>query len=311
MTWGAVVSPLTSILKIIASVLGRKSPSPSKRLEAHLIMRGIVAELPDYLPFHISDEQGNRHKGVYVIGMVLWNKGTEAITHTDFLPKSPLQIKLGNEAKLVGVRVISVEDDTLCETRSIGTNKLAVDFDCLNPGEYLLVSLFVTGNAHADIQVTGRIIGQSGPIDHTAAEVRASLGERLTAFLLLLLLINALPGFLIGGGVILQRYGWRTLIFHSESLPSYLATPFFLGATIVVMYIFSRLMYWNERRNYPEGYPLRADLEPPLLENVKGMIKTVFQAKKQRLSVSIFEWGKPVLMPAKRVPRHTIDDWIK
>lgn len=311
MTWVAFLSPLTSTFRTIASVVGRRSPPQHKCLEAHLIMRGIVAEIPDFLPFHISDSEGSRHKGIYAIGMHLWNKGLQAVTRSDFIPEAPLQIKLDQGIDIVGVQVISVEDDTLHAAEHTSDNSVRVDFDCLNPGEYLLVTLFVTNNPNADVRVTGRIVGQSGPVDHTAAEVRASVAERLSNLVMLLFVVNALPGFLVGGGLILKWYGWRALLNHTETIPRYLFAPFCAGTMIVFMYVFSRVMYWNERRQYPEGYPLYADLEPPLLENLQGMIRTIFQAKKQRVSVSLFDWGKPVLMPAKGVRRRTINDWIE
>jgi len=46
-------------------------------------MRGIVSELPNDIPFHICDENGTRHKGIYAIGLLIWNKGNQPVTHSD------------------------------------------------------------------------------------------------------------------------------------------------------------------------------------------------------------------------------------
>jgi hypothetical protein len=311
MTLGEIFSPLTALFKVAHSIFGRGSNHPYKRLEAHLVMRGIVSELPDDIPFHICDESGARHKGVYVIGLLIWNRGSQPITHADLIPSARLEVKVGADASLVGARTIPVEDQTVCSAAIVNQNTLSVTFDCLNPKEYLVVPLFVTGNPMTEVQVTGRIVGQESPIDHTAEEVKASIGERFSAFFVLALIVNMLPGFLIGGWLILKRYGLSTLQNNPEIIPTYLMLPFGMGVMLLFIFLFSRVMYWNERRKNPEGYPIYADLEPPLLENIRGMIRTVFQGKKQRISVSIFDWGKPILMPSKKVKRHTVDDWIR
>jgi hypothetical protein len=311
MTLGEIISPLTAVFKLVLSLFGRSSNHPCKRLEAHLVMRGIVAELPDDIPLHICDENGIHYRGVYVIGLLIWNKGNQPVIHSDFIASAPLQVKVGQDANLVGVRTLAVEDQTVCSATISNQNTLTLNFDCVNPGEYLVVPIFLTGNPSADVQVTGRIIGQESPIDHTAEEVRASFGERLSALIILVVILNTLPGFFVSGGFIIKDYGISTLMHNPDSIPTYLMLPFGMGAMILFMFAYSRVMYWNERRKYPDGYPLHADLEPPLFENIRGMIQTVFKAKKQRVSVSLFDWGKPILMPSKKVKRRTVDDWIK
>ncbi|HKT96491.1 MAG TPA: hypothetical protein VJS30_08155 [Paraburkholderia sp.] len=112
------------------------------------------------------------------------------------------------------------------------------------------------------------------------------------------------------GGYILKTYGLHALIHQSDAIPQYLMASFILGSMIIFLFIFSRAMNWIERRKYPDGYPLHADLEPPLIENVRGMCKTLFKGEKIRISTSLFDWGKPILMPAKKVRRRTVNDWI-
>ncbi len=83
------------------------------------------------------------------------------------------------------------------------------------------------------------------------------------------------------------------------------------GAMIIIMFLISRFFYWVERRKYPESYPMMADLEPPLLENMRGLVKTVFLGEKQRLSTSLFNWGEPVIVTSKKLRRFTTDDWFE
>ena len=48
----------------------------------------------------------------------------------------------------------------------------------------------------------------------------------------------------------------------------------------------------------------------PFFENIKGMTMTVFAAKKQRLSTSMFDWAKPVILTRKKSKRLGVEDWI-
>ncbi|MBX9900541.1 MAG: hypothetical protein K2Y28_07110 [Burkholderiaceae bacterium] len=311
MTFGEIFSPLTALFRVVLSIFWRGSNHFNRRLEARLLMRGIVSEMPKDFPFYICDESGTHHNGVYVIGLLIWNRGNQPITKADLIASSPLEVKIGVDANIVKACAIPVEDLIVFDTTVNNKNTLSITFDCLNPNEYLVVSIFVTGNPMTEVQVTGRIVGQENPIDHTALEVRAPIGERFSTLFILGLIVNAIPGFLIGGSLILKGYGLSTLWNNPDAIPKYLMLPFGMGTMVLFMFLFSRLINWNERRQFPEGYPLYADLEPPLLENVRGMIRTVFQGKKQRVSVSLFNWGKPILMSSKKIRRRTVDDWIE
>lgn len=311
MTLGEFLSPVTALVRLIAALLGRKPNLPHKRLEARLLLRGIVAEIPEELPFRLCDEEGNRHRGVYIIGMLIWNKGNQPVVQSDLTPSAPLQIQVGDDCTLVSAKTVPYEDQTDCAAIITSPTTVRIDFDCINPNEYLIVPIFVTGNAMTEVKVIGRIIGQDSPIDHTAEEVRAPFLERLSMLICLLLVLNTLPGFFIAGAFLLRDYGLDVIWHTPEILPTYLTLPFTMGAMTLSMFTISRVMYWVERRNYPQGYPLRADLEPPLLDNIKAMLSTVFKGKKHRISTSLFDWGKPILLTGKKAKRRSVDDWIR
>jgi hypothetical protein len=55
-----------------------------------------------------------------------------------------------------------------------------------------------------------------------------------------------------------------------------LQVPFSLGLFMSILFISSRIIYWIEKMKFPGGYPLASDLEPPLLQNIYGMFRTVF-----------------------------------
>jgi hypothetical protein len=309
--FGQVFAPITAVVRLLSVIVSRHPSYPYKSLQARLITRGIVAELPPFVPFYISDEAGTRYKGVYAIGMLVWNRGNQPIIHSDFLEAAPLLVKVGEDATIVAGRAIAIEDQTFCSVELIDNHTLSITFDCLNPDDYLVVLIYVTRNPSTNVQITGRIIGQSSPIDHTAEEVRASWGERFSSFIILILILNTLPGPLVGVYLIYKYYGINTLLHDTQSIPIYLMLPIVLGLMTTFMSICAHIVNWFERRKYPKGYPLRSDLEPPLLENIKGLFLTIFKGKKQRVNVSLLNWGEPVIMPDKNIRRRTINDWIQ
>jgi hypothetical protein len=185
MALGEVFAPISAVLRLLSVLVGRRPSYPYKSLQGRLITRGIAAELPHYIPFYISDESGKRHKGVYVIGLLLWNRGNQPVVQADFLESAPLIVKIGDDATLVGAQALAAEDQTVCSAKIVDDHSLSITFDCINPGEYLVIPIFVTGKPNVDVQITGRIVGQNHSIDHTAEEVRASFGERFSAFIVL------------------------------------------------------------------------------------------------------------------------------
>ena len=310
MSLGEIVSPLSSFLRLILT-LGQKKKRPERQLEGRIIARGIVAELPKELPFYITAEDGTREKGIYVIGLLIWNRGTLPVVENDFLPTAPLIVKVSGKTKFVGSRILAVEEEVRCSCQQLTDQQLQIHFDCLNSEDYLVIPLFVTGNPHVNVELSGRIIGQSHPIDHTAAEMKANVPERLASLMMLIFILNMLPGFFIGGALIIKMYGLDVFVNNFESVSRWYSMPFTLGAIAISMFLVSRIVYWFERRTYPEGYPLESDLEPPLHKSIIGLCKCIFRGDKIRLSASLFSWGKPIIMANKRVRRRSINDWIR
>lgn len=305
---------LSTVLSTLKFILGlRKKPiaEPQKIIHAKIIDRCIIAELPHGLGIHITDDEGNKYDGIYVIGMMIWNKGTLPVLASDFSEKAPLQIRVGQDATIIDAKIIPTNEDFAYSYKKIDDRSVTIEFDFLNPNDYLVVPVFISGQPMTNVQVHGRFIGQKDAIDQTAAEATASWHERLASLWILLFLINAIPGFFIGGWFILQDYGIDLFIHNADRIPHYLTIPFIMGTAAISMYAISRISYYLERKKHPEGYPLMSDFEPPLLENIMGLIRTIFQAKKQRLSTSIFSWGKPVTLVNKKTNRRSVNDWIR
>ena len=248
-----------------------------------------------------------------MIGLMLRNVGDLPIVPGDFVPSAPLKISVDDTAEIVDVRALAPPNQGECTLTLVSKREVQLDIECMNRGDYWQVPLFIAGNPMATVSITGRIVGQVEPIDHTADEVKASVSERSIAGILFLLAVGAIPAASAATVVIQQKYGLAALIHHPEQLPFYLWMPVAMGfGWFVPLLIVSRIARHFERRKYPKGFPLYSDLEPPLLENLRGMLATAFLGKKQRVSASMFDWGKPVIFSSKgKARRRTVDDWIE
>ena len=307
---GDLFSPVFGAIKAVFSFFGGRAETPMKRLEAHLVDRGIIAELPYSIPLQIVDGNNVPHKAIYILAIVIWNRGKLAITPDDFVPSAPLQLKLGSDASLVHVKHLAADEQLKVKIEQIDSQRAQVSFDCLNPNHWMILPLIYTGNPRADVSLTGRIIGQDGPIDQTALEVRARPKERIAAALALLFLANAVIGTPISGWMIQDRVGLLAFVKDPYIVSRPLSAVFCLGITAFLIAGLQRAMNWHERRQFPEGYPFLSDVEPKFWASVKGLWATLYKAKKQRISTSLFDWGKPVLFTDKHIKRRSVDDWV-
>ena len=301
---------INGVFRIGAAILGRKPATAEKHLQARIVMRAIVSELPDDLPLKIVDHAGRTHQGIYALNVLIWNKGMKDISPSDFLDIAPLRLAVSKDSYIVMAEVMANDDQLSCTTSQVDEQSIDIYFDCINPGDYLNVIVFYGGESMAEVEVQGRIRGQATSLDHQAEEVKASLGERLVSMGILLFILNMFMGLPISAWIIYDQYGLDRLFQPRPDIPMPLLASVMMGLTFVYMFLHSRIGMWWERRKYPPGYPLHADFEPPLLENIKGIILTLFIGKKQRLSTSIFNWAKPVIIRGKKSQRRSVDDWI-
>jgi hypothetical protein len=310
MALGEALGPIGGgLLRVVAAIFG-KTKVEQKNLQARIGMRAIVSELPSNFLFKIVDQAGHTHSGVYALNVLIWNKGTQEVLPSDFLDSAPLRLSIDKNAYIISVDLLSNDDQLVCAASQLDTHSVDIQFDCINPGDYINVVLFYGGKSMADVEILGRIRGQATSIDHQAEEVKAGIGERLLNLSMLLFVVNMFVGLPISAWLIYRDHGFLPLFEPRPDIPSALAGSFGLGLTFVAMFVWSRIGRFLERRKYPPGYPLYSDFEPPFAENIKGMILTAFTAKKQRLSTSLFDWAQPVILRQKRSKRRSVDDWI-
>jgi hypothetical protein len=304
------LAPVSALLRVVAALLGRRRAVPAKNLTARIHMRGIVTELPTDFPLKIVDEFGHYHQGVYVVSLLIRNRGTEEILPSSFLESSPLRVALDEKTHVIVANCFANDDELICSADKLDEHTVNVNFNCINPSDFMKLVIFYSGEAMTSVRVTGRIVGQEESIDQTAEEIRADTSERVFAFGAWLAMLNTFTGCPLSFWLIHRNYGLNELFEVPTPIPIYLALPAFFGVFILSMFIWSRVGRWLERRKYPEGFPLSSDFEPPFWAGMKGLARTAFLGKKQRLSSSLFSWAEPVIFNPKKSRRRTVDDWL-
>lgn len=311
MAFGDILGPIGGgILRVVAAIFGKTPSVPEKYLQGRIMSRGIVAELPVDFLFKIVDPLGRTHRGVYLLNVLIWNKGSQGISPSDFLDNAPLRLAIDNDSYIIMADVLSNDDQLACSVSKSDEQNIDIYFDCINPGDYLNIILFYGGKPMAYVEILGRIRGQAASIDHHANEVKARISERFAYFFVLLFILNVPVGLPISSWLIYRDYGFEKFLHLQPDIPMTILMPFGMGINILIIFVLSRIGAWWERRKYPPGYPLSSDFEPPLIENIKGMILTVFTGRKQRLSTSMFDWAKPAFVRRKKSKRRSVDDWI-
>jgi hypothetical protein len=175
-------APMSALLRVVAAILGRRTVVPAKNLTARIHMRGIVAELPTDFPLKIVDEFGHHHHGVYILSLLIRNQGSEEILPSSFVERSPLRVVLDEGVHIITANCFANDDELICSADKMDERTVNVNFDCINPSDFIKLVIFHGGKPMTSVRVTGRIVGQEGSIDQTAEEARADVRERVVAF---------------------------------------------------------------------------------------------------------------------------------
>lgn len=297
--------------RLFSTVLRRKK-EPYKYLEVSVLGRGIVAEIPEYLPFKLVDLQGQPiTDGVYIAVIRLWNRGTLPILPSDIPASAPLLVTLGDEGYLLGANGFSTVDGLSIELQQNKNGTLEITIEGLNPGDDIHIPMYYTSkNPYLSITASGRILGQQLPIDLTGREGLASTTERLAAGTIILLTAGTFPAVILPSYLIWKEHGLNGFL-EIQEISHWLTTPLSLGLTMLSIFLVGWIATKLERRKHPESFPLRSDLEPTLRESLKGLWLMLITGRRYRISSSIFTLGEPVIMAGRKIKKRSISDWVQ
>jgi hypothetical protein len=164
------------------------------------------------------------------------------------------------------------------EIKETAPNRFKCTFDCLNPGEWVAINFFTTGEPVPAIFTSGRLHGQNAQFQSKTDDSILSWPERVGS--LLFGLYFALSPVALASALV-WAYGGHHLVqlfSGSEKLPSLLNGLFLWGVTVPILHAMYRGLNWLKRRRNPKGYPIAADFgvgNAPLrfffIEAIKGV----------------------------------------
>jgi hypothetical protein len=259
------LSPTPFFLLIINKIFLSKSKR-DKHLTIETIGRRIIVENLENLPLLMVDEMGNSIYNCYSIEFRIWNKGKEVIRAQDISQSEPFTLEISNEARVIASPVMSVDAGNMgLEISNLENGKFKIDFEFINPDEWLEICFLVTGNPNAKVSAGGRIAGQKSPgFDISIDDGRASVGERLISLFVILLTLS--PILLVIGFIwlcrVLQDYPLEILLLEPDHIPESLGSLLLFGSMVPTVYIFYSVNLWIKRKRHPENYPLIEDYEP-------------------------------------------------
>ncbi len=307
----SLISLATSLIRLVAALIGlkKKDAPPERLLTSRIVESGIVAEFPKHYPLKIVDKDGKQHSGIYIMRLLIWNRGTKTISPTDFMDGAPLRIVLSKDAEIVDATAVSDSKELEYEVLKRGERSIYFDFDGIGPSDYLSIAIVYSGNPMARVQIRGRVRDQASSLDHEAEDSKAGIGERLSNGFILFLILNMIFGTPISAGIIHYMYGWQAMLKQHPDIPIGLVMSFSFGVMLLMITIMTKVMAYFERRKYPPGFPLHLDFEPPFWQGIKYMCSAFFLGEKHRFSTSLFAWAKPVHSRLIKMKRTTKEDW--
>jgi hypothetical protein len=249
--------------RIIISSISKKD----KNLTIETTKRAIIFEDSENLPFSIKDEDGNSIYNCYCFVFRIWNKGGKDVRSQDISKSKPIILEIGSEARVLGQPFAS-RDDIGLNIFNLENGKFKVDFDFINSDEWVEIYFYVTGNPNARVSASGRIAGQNSPEFHVSIDDgRASLDERLSALLFIILIVSSPISFVTGFIWLLRilyDYPIQTLWLEPEHIPKSLIYSLIYGLMLPVVYLISFMSLRIARRNHPKNYHLEVDYPKPI-----------------------------------------------
>lgn len=229
-------------------------------------------------------------------GIIGWNKGKTEIRHDDIRQENPLKIYLDTTARVIGKPQIFLENDNIdFDIQKVAKNCYQIDFECINPREWIQANFYITGNPYTKVTDQGRIFGQETQFDTTTDDTIATLYERVLS-LLIALFLTSTPFMLIIGLIwyFISGYSPSQLIQEQDSIPYFLGLFIYLGICGTFVFVFAFILPSIKRRQVPRNYPIEEDFKPNPLQVIKIYWITAITGKRYEVSNSQYFFGKIV-----------------
>jgi hypothetical protein len=258
------------------------------------------------MPFSVKDSSGADIGNVYVLATRVWNKGTDSILGSDMSKQHPLIISIERSTRVLGKPIVRKPNPMMVfKVDEAAPNKFKCTFDCLNPGEWVTVNFFTTGEPRPAILASGRVHGQNAQFDVKTDDTKASWSERVASLILVLVVVFSPVALLVALFWAHQSYTLAALFTEHTKLPTLLTALFSWGVVIPMFYLSYFGLNWFERRRNPKGYPIRADL-PGDNTPLRVFLLTAIKGVRYRYSRSLHNFGELVPSETNRADQEIV-----
>jgi hypothetical protein len=282
------------VIGYIVNIVAAKQAEKRKILVLEVMDRGICVETTPDMPFSIIDSSGNKIQDVYFLHTRVWNKGTDAIFRGDLSEQYPLTVWIEESARILGEpQIIKPNSMMTFEVSETSPNRFECTFDCLNPGEWVLIGFFVTGEPRAAIFTSGRVHGQNAQLQIKTDDSIAHWPERIES-LFFVLIVALSPLALIGALTWLyESHKLTTFFVQNEKRPILLNLLLGWGTMFPLLYTMSFGINWLKRKRGPKGFPVPSDL-PTYNTPLRVSLLTAIKGVRYVQSASFHDYGEIV-----------------
>jgi hypothetical protein len=288
-----------AILGYIADRIVVRQTEPRKDLVLQTIGRQIIVESIDSYPFSVVDHNGSKLNNVYLINIRIWNRGTQHVLGSEISRDQPLLIHFEDGTKILGDPLVfrrrKSGDNIRLSVKEIKDGEYKLDFECLNRDEWAELGFFVKDNPFVKVTATGRIFGQESNFQVAMDDSRATLGDRVASFLLVLFVVSSPLNLAVGLFLLLQGYNPWDLIARPEAIPRYIFGLLMCGVIVPLTAGSYYFVNWLQRRRHPKTYPIGEDFQPRQLQHIGAMWGTALTGKQYGVSTSMHSIGEIIV----------------
>ena len=287
---------LGAILSYLVGLIVADQTDKKKNLLLKLVEKAIILEEGTYCPFTIQDDETKEIlDNCYGLIIRLWNEGKIEILSSDISETNPLKISIDSSARVIGNPRGCSSENIVFSVEKDEENCYLIDFDCINPQEWIEIIFYITGDPLAKINATGRIYGQEAEFNFINNDGKATTYERITHLIAALFITSNFPLLIIGLFWLFSQYSLNQFIYDFNSLPNLLEMILLLGIGGTTVILFAYLVSWFKRKQTPKGYILEEDYFPNPFQTIKIWWAIALTGKYYKVSNSAYSFGKIIV----------------
>lgn len=298
-------------LLVIAAIIGgfisyfiTKNVKNKKSISFKMIQRYIVFELGGLdFPFEVIDKSTSKKlDALYCLTVRLWNNGTEPIKKEDFSTKDPLRIKLEDDVEVIGNPIVRYANNSSIEfslKESSQKNEFLIDFDYLNPKEWIICEFYVVNNPNSAVSLNGRVCGLDTNSNSNLDDSKIGLLERIGAICMLLFIIACPISICMLLYFNFQEPNLNVWSFMDENNPEYISRYQGFAATPLLFIILFYIRKCIKKIGNPKDFPEDNEYTESQFRNFLVISKMALTGKNYRISNSINNFGEITITNSK------------